>query len=94
MTLPPIDPLKDASGADGEPVVSCRPYAAVRPCTAQQHLTLVLRQTEHAIRAVCDNLNHNRCTATELHELADGLDGVVRGVRGYLDLTTSTGGTQ
>ncbi|MBB5159731.1 transposase [Saccharopolyspora phatthalungensis] len=62
--------------------------------SAQSHLTFVLQKAEQAIRSVRNKLDHSPCAVTELHELAAGLDEVVRGIRGYLDLMKSTGGTQ
>ncbi|MBB5155608.1 hypothetical protein [Saccharopolyspora phatthalungensis] len=91
VPVPPNDAESGPQTDGDEPLLPCNQPAPVRRYSEQSHLTLLLRQAEHAIRDACDSLIHSRCTDTELHDLAHGLEIVAGGVRGYLDTKDSTG---
>ncbi|MGI8309052.1 hypothetical protein [Saccharopolyspora hattusasensis] len=94
VPLPPNGPDSGPQTGEDEQYFSCRPSLTIRRYSAQSHLTLLLRQAEHAIRDVCDNLIHNRCKDTELYDLAHGLEIVAGGVKGYLDTKDPAGGAK
>ncbi|MGI8306488.1 hypothetical protein [Saccharopolyspora hattusasensis] len=87
-------PESDTDADAAEELVSCNQPAPVRRYSSQSHLTLLLRQAEHAIRDACDNLIHNRCVDIQLYDLAHGLEIVAGAVKGYLDTKSTTGGTK